>query len=87
MGRYSKHPWSKKPVVLLIEDAGRSKRPAVIRNGSLEARVRRLTIEQIELLITCYQEGDSTYALARRFGINRHTVTDHLQRNAIAVRK
>jgi len=70
---------------MLIADAARSQPPKEIRNKSLAARVRKLTDEQVRQLVSDYEAGDSTYSLARRFGINRHTVSEHLRRGAIPI--
>ena len=37
-------------------------------------------------MIEAYEAGDSTYAIGRRFGINRQTVSDHLHRAGVTMR-
>lgn len=49
-------------------------------------RAKLLIPEQVDELVEAYQCGDSTYMLARRFGIHRGTVTAHLERNGITRR-
>lgn len=46
-------------------------------------RVRVLTGDEVKELVECYRAGDSTYALSRRFGIRRETVSAHLHRHDI----
>jgi hypothetical protein len=54
---------------------------------SCPKRVRRLRDEQVAALVAAYQAGDSTYDLARRYGIRRETVTRHLERAGVPRRE
>lgn len=45
-----------------------------------------MTAEQARELVEAYLAGDSTYVLARRFGIHRETVSGHLERAGVARR-
>lgn len=47
---------------------------------------RRLTAAESEVLCREYQDGTSTYQLAKKWDINRHTVTAILKRNGIEQR-
>jgi len=47
---------------------------------------RRLSRPEQAQLVEEYQSGKSTFELAHRFGINRHTVAKHLRRRGIVVR-
>ncbi len=42
-----------------------------------------LTEDEVQELVECYVAGDSTYALSRRFGIGRDTVSAHLRRHGV----
>ncbi len=53
----------------------------------LPHRTPKLAADLIEQLIEAYQEGDSVYVLARRFGIHRQTVSRHLLRKGVAMRR
>ncbi len=46
----------------------------------------QLAPDQVEQLIALYTQGDSIYQQARRFGIHRGTVKDHLRRAGIPIR-
>ena len=48
---------------------------------------KRLNKDEIKLLITEYESGKSTYALAKQFGCHRTTVSDVLKRNGVNVTK
>ena len=84
---YSKQPGAEIPVIAVISDAQKHRRPWEIRNKSLNDRVRRLGDDEVEALLLAYKAGDSTYMLARRFDIHRHTVADHLRRRGIPLRR
>ena len=48
---------------------------------------KRLSDEEISLLIAAYKDGKSTYDLARQFGCHRLTVSAILKRHGVAVSK
>ena len=84
---YSNSQGSEKPVLSLISDATKVKTPNGNRNKkSLQPRVRRLSDQEAEELVEAYREGDSVYALGRRFGIHRRTVSEHLKRAGVPTR-
>jgi DNA-binding CsgD family transcriptional regulator len=81
---YSNRQGAEKPVLALISDAARDKTPRENRNKkSLQPRVRRLSDSEVEELVRAYKGGDSVYALGRRFGIHRTTVSEHLKRAGV----
>jgi hypothetical protein len=47
---------------------------------------RRLTAVERAELAAHYRNGKSAFKLARQYGINRHTVTKHLQREGVIIR-
>jgi hypothetical protein len=47
---------------------------------------RRLTAAERTELAAQYRDGKSAFELARQYGINRHTVTKHLQREGVIIR-
>ena len=55
--------------------------------ASRPKRVRKLREDEAAALVAAYQAGDSTYDLARRYGVRRETVTRHLERAGIARRE
>ena len=84
---YSNRRGAEKPVLALISDAARGKTPRENRNKkSLHPRVRRLSDSEVEELVRAYNGGDSIYALGRRFGIHRTTVSEHLKRAGVQTR-
>ncbi|MBN9375739.1 MAG: hypothetical protein J0I40_10175 [Cellulomonas sp.] len=52
----------------------------------MTGRARQLTEARVVALVDAYLAGDSTYVLARRFGIHRETVSGHLERAGVARR-
>jgi lambda repressor-like predicted transcriptional regulator len=50
-------------------------------------RVVKLSPEQVADLITAYQDGQTVYDLAARFNIHRVTVSAHLHRHGIPLRR
>ncbi len=46
-------------------------------------RVRRLREDEVAALVAAYKAGDSTYVLARRYGVGRETVSRHLEHAGI----
>lgn len=84
---YSNSQGSENPVLSLISDATRCKTPTGNRNKKrLQQRVRRLSEDEVDQLVSGYQQGDSVYTLGRRFGIHRVTVSEHLRRAGIETR-
>jgi DNA-directed RNA polymerase specialized sigma24 family protein len=58
-----------------------------IRRTSKRQSQRRLKPEQVYQLIAEYQAGDSMLQLAKRWGLHRTTVAEHLHRAGVAVRQ
>lgn len=50
-------------------------------------RARRLGNDQIQQLIAGYQSGSTVYELGDRFGIERRTVSNILQRHGVPMRR
>ena len=76
-------------LIRLGEDLSDKNRPALpqICKAKQDYRINRsLSRPEHDQLVEEYQSGKSTLELARRFGINRHTVAKHLQRRGIVVR-
>jgi transposase-like protein len=48
---------------------------------------RRLNPEQVDQLIAEYQTGDSMLQLAKRWGLHRTTVAEHLRRAGVVVKQ
>lgn len=66
--------------------------PVTTPNGNRNARqltrrVEKLPDQQVRELVEAYRAGDSTYVLARRFGMHRQTVTRHLRRAGVVRRQ
>lgn len=88
---YSKQQRPEIAAISVLDEAGRGRRrdhdeqtPKGIRNTTQpRARFRVLTDDEMNELIECYRAGDSTYALSRRFGIRRETVSGHLRRRGV----
>jgi hypothetical protein len=84
LGTYSNLRGAENPLLSLIADARRCQTPSGNRNEQpLQNRVRRVPDDEVAEQVSAYQDGDSTYALARRFGIRRVTVTTHLERHGV----
>jgi DNA-binding CsgD family transcriptional regulator len=47
---------------------------------------RRLTPDELRQVLNLYRLGKSTYTLARQFGTDRHTITEHLRRGGVTPR-
>jgi DNA-directed RNA polymerase specialized sigma24 family protein len=47
----------------------------------------RLNPDQVERLVERYKAGATTYQLAEEFGCNRNTVSDHLKRAGVKLRR
>ena len=63
-----------------------------IRNRSTTVRTRgpvarKLSSQQVTELVKAYQEGQTVYALADQFGIHRTTVSAHLHRRGVSLRR
>jgi len=56
-------------------------------HSSRQKQVVRLSDAQIDRLVEGYQAGKSVYQLAPLFGINRQTVSLHLKRRGVAMRR
>jgi transposase-like protein len=50
-------------------------------------RARQLDSDQVQQLIACYQSGATVYELGDRFGIERRTVSNILQRHGVPMRR
>lgn len=86
LGNYSNLRGGENTALALIGDARRCQTPTGNRNEpSLQKQVR-LTETQIAELLEAYKKGDSVYALARRFGVHRTTVSEHLHRAGVPTR-
>jgi DNA-binding CsgD family transcriptional regulator len=64
----------------------------IVRNRIDTARTRRttgakLSPQQIAELVQGYKDGQTVYALADRFGIHRVTVSAHLHRQGVQLRR
>jgi len=55
--------------------------------GNRPRRARRLGDDQVQQLIAGYQSGSTVYELGDRFGIERRTVSNILQRHGVAMRR
>lgn len=49
--------------------------------------VHHLRVDEVDDLVRLYQEGATVYQLADRFGIHRGTVSRHLHRAGVAMRR
>jgi DNA-binding transcriptional ArsR family regulator len=47
----------------------------------------RLSVSQVTALVDSYRAGETVYELAARFGIHRATVSAHLHRQGITLRR
>lgn len=87
LGNYSNLRGGGNPALALIEDARRCQIPTGNRNGkSLQERARRLSEAEVAQLVKAYKQGESVYALGRRFSIHRTTVSEHLHRAGVPTR-
>ena len=81
MGRYSNHANLRERLqALLLLEPSRS--PDRRRRSPKQVQVRLSTSQQAELLER-YLAGERAVELARTFGIDRHTVADHLTRAGV----
>ncbi|GLY31508.1 hypothetical protein [Kineosporia sp. NBRC 101731] len=86
LGRYSNFvPWSEG--VQRIGHLSQSNEVDVELLPSPKPPLRRLNAEQVRVLVDGYQQGQTTYELAQQFGIHRVTVSQHLQRSGVAMRR
>jgi DNA-directed RNA polymerase specialized sigma24 family protein len=82
LGRYaSRGKWGKS-----VQEALDSRR-IVTNTSTLSGRVRRLGREQVAELVEGYRLGATVYELAERFEINRKTVSEHLHRQGVSMRR
>ncbi|MGC0274860.1 helix-turn-helix domain-containing protein [Pseudactinotalea sp. Z1739] len=88
LGTYSNLRGGENPALALIEDAKRWRTPSGNRNEvRLRKRIRRLSASEIDELAAAYEAGDSVYTLGRRYGIHRTTVSEHLRRAGVEIRR
>jgi DNA-directed RNA polymerase specialized sigma24 family protein len=85
----------KKSVPAMVSEAGVKENPAAefrktneygeIAASMVKQEQKRLSEDEISLLISAYLSGMSTYALAEQFGCHRTTVSDVLKRHGVTV--
>ncbi|GEA82236.1 hypothetical protein [Cellulomonas uda] len=86
--RYSNPDPRQMSVILGVRVATEVKAPDGNPNTRMpRRRASKLPEELIAALNEAYLAGDSTYVLARRFGIHRQTVARHLERAGIERRE
>ena len=61
-------------------------RPPARTTRSLRQRQRRLTPEEIDVVVGRYEAGESANVLAREFGAHRTTIVGHLKRRGVSTR-
>jgi transposase-like protein len=86
LGRYSNLlPWSEgvRRFGQLSESHGGDVEPP----PSPKPPLKRLNAEQIRILVERYQQGRTTYEIAHQFGIHRVTVSQHLHRSGVTMRR
>ncbi|MDR1667869.1 MAG: hypothetical protein LBS03_09325 [Bacteroidales bacterium] len=71
------------------EEAGSSK-TFVDEHGEIAARKiqqpqKRLTAAEIDGIVAEYQQGASTYALAKKYGCGRNAISKHLKKRGVTV--
>jgi DNA-binding CsgD family transcriptional regulator len=82
LGRYSNRTkWTNQVQQAL--DCRRTVTETAARRGT----VRRLGPEHVSALVAQYQAGATVYELAERFKINRKTVSEHLHRQGVEMRR
>lgn len=82
LGRYSNQSkWAKQ-----VQTATSSQR-RVIEETRLRQLVRKLQPDQIDVLVEGYMDGATVYELADRFKISRQTVSVHLHRRGVTLRR
>lgn len=57
-----------------------------VRPASAIKRARRLTPEDLVGLVADYRSGQTVYQLADKYGIHRHTVSQHLRTAGVRMR-
>jgi lambda repressor-like predicted transcriptional regulator len=62
-------------------------RPRVTTARTQRVKVRKLTSDEVSELVAGYKTGASVYELARQFAIHRVTVSEHLHRRGIEMRR
>ena len=86
LGRYSNSlPWSEE--VRRIGVLSERDEVDVELPPSPKPPPRRLNAEQVQVLVEHYQQGRTTYELAKQFGIHRVTVSQHLRRSGVTMRR
>lgn len=88
LSHYQKHEEPEISTILLLNEARRGARSGESRQTrsgiqNVRERGRVLTPKELEELVRCYLAGNSTYDLARSFGIRRDTVSAHLRRQGV----
>lgn len=91
LGSYYKHQRQTISVFSLLSEAEECLQKAETLTGNTNEKIprkraRALTETEVDELIQAYQNGDSTYTLGRRFGINRQTVSQQLRRAGVPTR-
>jgi DNA-binding transcriptional ArsR family regulator len=82
LGRYSNRTkWAK--TVHRALDSQRS----VTKPHTERRTVRRLRAEQVAALVVEYEAGATVYELAERFKVHRQTVSEHLHRQGVKMRR
>ena len=61
----------------IVEDDGR------IISKKIKTPMKKLSQEEMDAIILKYEEGESTYTLAEKYGVHRETVSRCLKRNEI----
>ena len=59
----------------------------MVAAGRERQAVATLSAEDVEVLIDGYKDGATVYELARRLGIHRTTVSQHLRRSGVRMRR
>ena len=84
IGRYSNRAsWIER--VPSVPKVATSNRTTTVRTRG--AAARRLSSQQVTDLVKAYQDGQTVYVLADRFGIHRTTVSAHLHREGVCLRR
>jgi hypothetical protein len=84
LGHYSNQTIWAKRISSLANIAGRDREDT---GRGLHSRVRKLTKDEVSVLVACYEPGATVYDLAEQFNIHRTTVSFHLHRQGIKMRR
>ena len=84
LGRYSRWTYWKKDTERIFHHTLRDGRRRV---GPLPQQVRKLADQEVARLVGTYQAGATVYELAEEFKIHRTTVSLHLQRAGVTMRR